>query len=278
MMLPLSGQDGFAIWNTIGSGDLVQPIYEWGITVEQNRSTYRTASSNNFPVRRSGTFKETIFLRGVDYVPPFVYDGTPSSVRQTLTIGWYDLANELRYSIPSDLMWNNFTAEFNYKAGVIPAFQWFGEFSGIINRKEVVSESIHPFEDVIRCPGALCNKPIETTDTLLNSGEVHHVTKATIRSIITREDYIVADSNNRPTYSTGVFDTFLDLDLEGDFDYWLDVVNDYDQINDYKIWYGDGLSDFWLLQDMKIFGFSCRTNIQTGEMVSARVNLGAALG
>lgn len=277
-MLPLSGQNGFAIWNTIAEGDLAQPIYEWSINVTQNRSMYRNARSENFPVRRSGTFKETIFLRGFDYFPPFVYYDDPSSIRQTLTIGWYDIANELRFSIPSDLMWNNFTAEFNYRHGISPAFQWFGDLTGVINRKEIVTESIHPFEDVIRCPAALCNQLIETTDTMLHNGEVHHVTKATLRGQITRKEYVTANSNNRPAFSSGVFDVFIDFDLEGDFDYWLDQSNDYDQINDYKIWYGNGISDFWLIENMKVFNFSCRTNIQTGEMVSARVSLGAAYG
>lgn len=278
-MFPKSGRDGFVIWNSLLSGDLEQPIYSWMFSTQQRRSKYRTSRSEGFPVRRSGSIREQLTINGVDYVPPFIYYSDVSTIRQTLSIGWNDFANNERQMIECDLVWNNFIAEFNYVAGVSPAFQWVGNLSGVVNRKEFTTEPLAPFEDVIRCPGAICNRLITTTDTFLNSGEVHHVKKATIRGELTRKEYMTSRSNNRPVANSGVPDIFLTFDIEGDFDYWVDQVNDYEQINDYRIYYGDGINDFWPALNMKAEAVNnLIVDVTTGKMISATIELAAAYG
>lgn len=274
-VLPLSGKSGVMIYQS----QVELPVYSFLITGSQARPTYRTANSENFPRRTSATLNEIIVIRGVQPVPPFFQFTLEPDGLFLFNIGWNELALGKRKLITIQALMQEFRIEYNYFSSPLPSFIWTATFLGSSGTPIIQTQDITSFVDVILCSDKLCNKTITTTDAQLNSGFVQHVKKATLIYNIERNSYATSNSFKHIVGNTGVKDRKIELDIEGDFDYWWNNLLIADTRHDYSFFYGFGASEKWSYPKMKITDVgNFIVNIQTGELISATVQLGAAYG
>jgi len=273
MLDPISGRNGLMIY-----GNEEIPIYSFILSGSRNRQEYRTSASENFPRRTKGVFTETLVIRGVQNRPSFI--GTAQNNPISLDIGWNDFVSLNRRLIVFIGLMTEFRVDFNYFFQSNPAYIWTATFQGVVNTKTMLVGNITPHNDVITCPDKICDNRIATSDNNLHSGSVFHVKRASLISSIIRPSYMTSSSANHIiSLSTGMRDNIVEMDVQGDFDYWLDKLSVTDVRNTYGFYYGTGLSDYWLLEKMKVLEISNFTvNVQTGEMVQFTVRLGSAYG
>lgn len=268
-MLPINGKNGYMKWD-----GLELPIYFWGMNAVNSRSSFRLANSQNYPVRNMGITSEDISIRGVDYVPIFLSSPTFLTT-MIFEIGWTDFTTTLRRKIDVSAMVREYMVTLNYMNSNLPSFMWTTNFIGNLADKEFDVENL-VVNDRTVCQTAFCNKLITTTDTTLNGGFVRHVKTANLSTALERPLLVLSNSNNHYAETIGVFDSLIELTVEGDFDYWIDAVNSESKFN-YRFFYSGSAS--FSMFNMKVLDVTNLTvNVQTAEIVSAIVRLGASYG
>lgn len=273
MISPISGKGGYLKYGI----DEV-PIYSYSFSAKRNRSRYRVSDSVGYPVGDGGLIEETIIIQGVQHFPTFLYD-LLSQTASSFILGWLNLSSGTKKEITIYANLNSLQFDFNYSIGPIPSFMWTVNLNGILNDKEISSSVITQYGDVLNCQESECDKNITTTDTNIHGGYIYHVKSASLLYTIERQNYAVSDSSNHFIDSTGVFDRTLNLNIEGDFDYWMRSLVDDAIAYDYKLFYGPSISDYIESPYMRINDINnLNVNIATGEMISATVILGAAYG
>lgn len=268
-MLPLSGRNGYMKWNGIEL-----PIYNWSISAVNQRTFYRTSDSQNFPRRTAGIMSELITISGVDYIPPFYTDPTFDTL-MVFDIGWMDFTVDLFRKIPITAMLNSYSLQLNYMNSNQPSFMWTATFIGCMTDKVFDVENLIINDNVV-CQTSFCNKVIGTSDSTLNGGVVKHVKQAVLTYLVERPTRAQSDSNNYYTTTVGCYDRFIDLTIEGDFDYWLDAVESDSLPFEYLFQYDPSSSPFILPNMVPLEMNNLIVNIQTAELISANVRLGAA--
>lgn len=275
MISPLSGRYGFLIF-----GPVEIPIYSWMISSVQNRTTYRTSTTSNFPNRLKGTISEQIIIRGANYGSPFITNIVAfNDTSVSFYVGWNDFLASVRKAILCQAMLVDYRVDLNYFSSPMPSYVWTATLVGSINTKELINYPLVPQHDAPFCANQLCNKTITTTDAQLHGGLVWHVKRASIIDTISRSPYMTSSSNNHLASTYGVKDEIVELDVQGDFDYWFNNLSTSDTTRDYKFFYGPGVADFRPVDKMKIVDINnFVVNIQTGELIQMTVHLGAAYG
>lgn len=267
-MLPLSGRFGYMKWVGIEI-----PIYNWSISAINQRTFYRTSDSQNFPRRTAGIMSELITVTGVDYTPLFRTDPTFDTL-MVFDIGWMDFVSGLYRKIPITAMLTSYSINLNYMNSSQPSFMWTASFIGCMTDKIFDVENLI-IDDKIVCQTSFCNKVITTTDSTLNGGFVGHVRQANLTFLVERPIRAQSNSNNHNTTTIGCYDRLIDLSIEGDFDYWLNAIESNPTPFTYEFEY-DGFSTFPAVNMVPLEMNNLVVNIQTGELVSAGVRLGAS--
>ena len=272
MILPISGKSGLMIY---GVDEI--PIYSFVYSGHQERPTHRTSQSENYPRRTSGNFTEQIIISGVENVPSFYTSAFVVGTSITFKLGWNDLGADDRKIIPITAMLTEFRIDLNYFSSPQPSFLWTATFIGAVNDKEIIIVPITPHLDIPFCPFPLCDRVITTTDSQLNSGFVYHVKRASIINIIERIPYMTSSSNGHYISSTGLKDRIVELEIQGDFDYWINNLTASNTKYNYSFFFSP--SNAFNAINMRIIDVTnFVVNIQTGEILSALVRLGAAHG
>lgn len=272
MISETSGRTGYMMYDGVP-----EPIYFWTGTARNNRTTYRTSATQNQPTRHKGPKEEILTIRGVNFVPAFLSDTNGGIVFE---LGWNEDLTlfENRRRIVTSAMLMQFQIEFNYFSSPLPSFSWTAVFTNVLSNIEIADTSGIIDTDPI-CAEPLCSNYITTTDTSLHTGFVQHVRSAVVTFIYQRPLYRTSESDNHFTVTNGSFDRILDLVIEGDFDYWMNEVEVEDIARSYQFLYGTGAGQWWSVDNMKAISISdILVNVQTGEIISANVQLGAAYG
>lgn len=269
MINPINGGNGYMKWSGIEI-----PIYIWNYSAINARMNIRLSNSQNFPVRNSGITSEMFSISGVDYYPLFLSDPNIFNTIQ-FEVGWLELSSffGLRRKIDVVAMMSEYTVTINYFSNPQPSFKWTATFIGCLTDKEF-EENTAIVNDYVRCQTVMCGKVITTTDSSLNSGFVKHVRTATLTSVLERPALVLSNSNNHYAETIGVYDNTIEMVIEGDFDYWNEQVNSNNGFN-YGFLY-EGVSGSTFI-NMRVLEFSnLVVNVQTTELISATVKLGAS--
>lgn len=266
-MPPLNGRTGYMKWSGIEI-----PIYIWGYGTTNIRSNIRLSNSQNYPVRNFGITTEMITISGVDYSPAFIGDLNVLNTIQ-FEVGWVDYSTGIRNKIDVVAMMSNYTVVLNYFSSPQPSFMWTATFIGCLTDKEFDMNAAI-IDDHVRCQTAMCGKVITTTDSSLNSGFVKHVRTATLTSVLERPVLVLSNSNNHYAETIGVYDNLIDMVIEGDFDYWNEQVNSNNRFN-YGFLY-EGVSGPIFVNMKALELVNLVVNVQTTELISATVKLGAS--
>lgn len=250
------------------------PVYSSIFSVNQKKPEHRTSSSALYPRRTSGTLSEVIIIRGVENIPSFYTAAHTVGGAIDFKLGWNDFLNGNRKIIPITAMLENFVIDFNYFSSPQPSYLWTATFIGVVNDKVIVIEPLIPHLDTPVCANKLCDKTIVTTDTTLHGGFVFHVKRASISNKIIRNLYMTASSNNHYVPTKGVRDRTIEMEVQGDFDYWIDAARG-DSRFSYSYFFS-AVGQF-TAANMKVTNVNNFViNIQTGEILSALVHLGAS--
>lgn len=252
-----SGRMAFAKY----AGDYL-PITNFKFSSTNNRIKRYLANGGNWPRREAGTHNSQLSVSGLDFYPNFLDDEI------TISVGWltgsiFDYVDFVGVPVKIDY-------EFDFRIGANPPFQWTISLEGTSESKDFLTVP----EEVINtifCDVRSCG-PITTTDASLHSGEVFHVRKAVYSVLFQRPMRYLANSNNRIAPSTGLYDGVLSFEIEGDFDYWTDLAEHEDTARVYRIYHGSEYIETPLMSVISVTDLVA--NVQTGEIISATVNLG----
>lgn len=293
MIIPRSGKNGFLL---ISGLDI--PIYSWLFNKTMNRIEYRTAQTRNYLKRLEGFNTEQIVLRGTNFNSPFgsaftYYDSDLSNSSSSslssigsdvvfdFYIGWNDFLVGVRRAINAKALVLEDRIDINYFSSAEPTNIWTTTLVGVINEKQILTYDLLPQLDAPLCALKKCDMIITTSDLSLHTGRVNHVKRASIIKTITRSPYRTSDTNNHYGATFGLPDKIVELEVQGDFDYWINEAFDPpgDISRDYKFYYGSNFAtDFWPAYNMKILGAdNFIVNIQTGELIQATVHLGVSI-
>lgn len=277
---PLSGKHGFLRWST-SSTYIPIPIYSWTFSSRNIRPTYRTSRSLNLPVRTGGILEEILVVRGVHYEPVGFFTSLFTASFQSFEIGWYNLGTGKKVWIPIvSAALQEFRVEFIYTQTNQPTFVWTAVFTGIGVSKTFTEAIANPDDFTIVCPELKgCQRTITSTDSSMPL--LQHIRNATVLWSFIRPKYRTSRSNHRFADQKDVFDLTANLTVEGNFDYWLSLsqldVLFFTPARTYSF-YASSTVSFGNLK-MRITSIdNINVNIETGEIVSANVNLGAAYG
>lgn len=269
-MLPINGKNGYFIW----SGEEI-PIYSWIFSAINTRPTWKLSNTENYPIRISGIGQESLSIKGVDFFPAFYISDSIISEVMNFEIGWMDFDTLIRRKIAVSALMSEYVMSLNYMNSNLPSFMWTANFIGCSIDKEFDIDLWLDINDHVRCQPSLCDRTIFTTDSTLNSGFVQHVRNATLTRMFVNAPLVLSNSNNHFSSETlGTYDTTVDLTIEGDFDYWLDQINT-DNRFDYRFQYTQ--TEYFPMSKMKALELTnLVVNIQTSEIISAVVRLGAS--
>ena len=261
MITPTVGGMGFAKY---GTDYLPLFLYAFG-SVSADESRY-LSNSANYPVRRKGVSSSTLMLTGVNYFYTF------PSTEVTISIGFKYGSGFKFIDFVGRII--SYEHQFDFGPTPNPSYQWTANFVGVRLPKEFDDIAEEDF-DTIFCTERACG-PIETTDLSLHSGEVWHVRKAKYTEKVDLPQRYLANSNNRLASRDGTFDAELLLDVEGDFDYWLNEVESESNSYEYTINYGSQSITTVPMAALELAGLSA--NISTNQIISASIRLGANNG
>lgn len=279
--LPNSGATGFAVWN--GPTSIHFPIYGWAHSLQNNRQEYRTAISKGGPVGTNGTVDSAFTIKGAGYNIPELFEDIISQQPAFTTIGWYDFKVNKKRLFPILLMLTNeFRVDFNYSQTPQPGFTWQASFTHQYDWEALEEENLSPMftgiqYDHPQCFIKPCTLHITTSDySYFPSGIIQHVRNASI-----------VQTFERPRYRTSlglcnakaVTDIRASLVIDGDFNYWIDQCGLFNSKFEYHLLYGSGPAEYFTLQETKVDSVdNLNVNVQTGELISATVNLSIANG
>lgn len=268
MLLPISGKNGFLIWN---SEEI--PIYQWRLSEFTNYTELWHAASANLPDRNVGTMISTLTLMGVDFIPPF-YNSVDIINKLYFSFGWIDLIAGVRRIIDIASLVLEYVLNFTYSTTPQPTYTWTLTLMLCSPLNTEIIEEPLSINDRMVCQEGMCSRIITSSDITLPGGLVNHVVNATVTSLIKPPLLYLSNTDGHPAETLGIYDTFIDFRLQGDFDYWLSQV-DSNSKHGYSIFYD--LVNFFVYPSMKVLNIdNIVTNLQTAEIVSADVRLGAA--
>lgn len=272
---PRSAKVGFLL----DSNEIEYPIYFWNIPlISKNYDSYRTSRSQSYPRLKQGLTTETLTIQGVGTTSPFTSRFFSSDISVQVTIGWYNFAIGGRYVIFFDGTPVEERIDINYVSSNQPSHSWTTQLLGVLDYKQLLTDELQTsFVDKILCSAQKCARPILTSDTSLNLGQVKHVTRAAITYSRERDPlYATSRTANHLKHITGVKNTRVEFDIQGDFDYWINNLLG-DTRHNYRFYHGTGGGDYWAANNMKQMDLSnLITNIQTGQIIQATVHLGAS--
>ena len=287
-MLPRSGKFGYFIkYNLEDSTISVLPIGSWELNVTKNRTMYRTAKSFPNFVRSGMPVSETLSIYGFNYSPAFSTEGLVEG-----RIGWFDLVTNKLHSIGVKARLQKFQYVLDYRVGQqSPPFSWTADFVDFTENDSNAEYDKYFFEEddsaesliekfKQECFVRQCDKTIETDDVLYHDLILHHVKRAVLTFQREMLDFIDTKSYPRFANGDGTRDWTAELEIEGDFNYWYDKIN-YEgtmrKSNLYRFHFGPDPLIVIEPPKMHVLGLSnLLTNIETAEIVSATVSLGAA--
>lgn len=268
MLSPKSGKDGWWIFN-----GLEIPIYSWQFSAIRQEKKYRTASSPLRPIREAGITKEQLTIRSTNII---IFD---TSQLLNFKIGWNDFSAGFRRYIGFDGYTTGTILDFNYTNSVIPSILWTAIFNGTQIDKQFANILFAnlPLVDSVQCGTSHCDNSILTSDVNLNGGIVKHVTSATISTMADQhEEFATASSNNHIKGKPPLFDAFIDLNVQGDFDYWLGKTKGSFLYETYTFSTDIGNLIYDYMSVLAVENIT--VNLQTGEMIAATVKLGKVRG
>lgn len=261
MITPTMGGVGFAKY---GVDYLPLFFYNFG-SVSADVSRY-LSNSANYPVRRKGVSTSTLTLTGVNYFYTF-----PSS-EVTISIGFKYGSGFKFIDFVGRIV--SYEHQFDFSPRPNPSYQWTANFVGVRLPKEF-DDTVEEDFDTIFCTDKPCG-PIETTDLSLHSGEVWHVRKAKYTEKVTLPQRFLSNTSNRLASRDGVFDSELLLEVEGDFDYWLNEIESDSNSYIYTLNYGSQSITTVPMATLELGSLS--VNMSTNEIISAAIKLGANNG
>lgn len=250
-------------------------ILDWSVAINVERSKYTTASTLNFPVRGRKFISEQLHVKGVEGVPAFYSPATVSVVE--LEVGWIDFVNNIYRFITFDGIMESFVANWNYACnpGEL-AFWWEADFSGTYFEKVMEERALSGDSGQMNCAFSQCSHIIEAPGfPSLPSNQIRYVRSATLRATINRLNYVTSATIPHKTGTTGTVDTLLDLEIEGDFDYWMFRIVE-DNSSFIRLYYTPTL--FWVTPVMKFLGMdNFVVNAKSGELIRATLHFGVGL-
>lgn len=278
MILPQSGKSGFLIGRTSSLSEVPIPIYSWQFTNRKQRTTYRTSRTLGFPTGHSGVQDESLSIRGAGYQNLDWFSTITTLPSVLFDLGWNILQTGKRNTVEVQASLSELRFDFNYSNTNQPGFSWTANFTGVRTQK-IITEEDGIATDLVLCFARPCQLTITTTDPVYTGGILQHVRNASLIQKFERPQYRTSRSNQRPVEVNGVKDVHASLTIDGDFDYWFNDATLDIPAWQYKFFYGLGAPDFFGNNLMKIDSVdNLQVNIQTGELVSATVNLSAAYG
>lgn len=291
-VLPKSGMGGFLRWNANVPpyAPTWIPIYSWTHSLRNNRAEYRTSISNNKPVGTDGIVEGFFTIQGAGTNFPGLFDDiVVSQAPQFDAFGWFDFAaNKKRLFDTISCLTTEFRVDFNYSQTVQPSFVWQATFNTRFSYNELVEENLAPMftgvdYDTPLCVQKPCTLPVTTTDTTYfpvgspGQSVIQHIRNASLIQTFERPKYYTSLGICQ---SKAVSDIRATLTVDGDFNYWIDQCGlpPSDKF-DYSFYYGSGINDAFFLHNAKVDNVdNLNVNVQTGELISATVNLSIANG
>lgn len=286
------------------------PILSWSYSQHRNRPKFHPSSNTLFafkkPISLNGTIAETLTIKGIgddlfrlreggsntlnieglasdisDMIDQSTFDPFPIS-HFFLGIANYPEFDEI---VDYQLEFRGTPISFQINQSYDPIntydFIWALTYMGVISTKNftrIPEEIIPPYQDISICPRNPCALRWYTYDTYFGDpiptegNAIHNMNIFSYELRKNIQQIVTSDSNKRPFPISGVFNETLNLQVQGDFNYWLDQINGVNA--QYYVLRRSDNSVPLVNTVMKVDDVSdLRANVQTGEVISASIKL-----
>lgn len=279
---PLSGKSGFLIGQQSTGSEVHIPIYFWNVDSRRELTRYRLSNSQNYPTRFQGVYNQTITIRAVSAYNTDYMNHIMNTASVNFIIGWNNLILGKQYYFTIHAMLTQITFNYIYTRSNQPNFIWTATFllcapfSSIILQERDIPETP---SDFVLCATPQCLLDIVEVEYPLGADViVPHVRNASLTFLREFSPYRVSNSQNLPIPTLGVLDANASLTVDGDFDRWFDRMNILNVPFEYFFDWGPDTGN-WHSSIMRVESITnMHANVQTGELVSANVNLEATGG
>jgi len=259
---------------------------------------YRTAKSFPSMVRSGQPIAETLSVRFADFPPSgdiLIDDAVEGE------FGWYDHKTFKTHVIGLRAKFTRIRLEMDYRAGAQQPKVWDMEFEDCTFHELLVGESVWPsnefdyeklflskpleiYDSFVSCSEKVCDKVITTDDAVYlayaGDNKLKHIRKMALTHIRQLPDFIDSNSFPRRADGIGVIETLLELEIEGDFDYWYNKINYSGTVyppNEYTFTHTPDPLETIVAESMRVTEMAnFIVDVQTAKIISATVRLGAS--
>lgn len=264
----LSGKRGF----------LRFPLLEWVpiLRYSLSRSTpvrsLRTAKTTNYPKRIFGPESGTFEVTGIGEMPGW---STINYSPETIRFGWNTTPGTSYKYIDLKVALKQIVVQMNFSKTTEVNCTWTATFDAF----ELIEIELEPSEldEIIGCYSGSCAIYPYSDDGYWSAYAhvIQEVVSATYTKTINRLNTYTARSPYNPTCTPEGYDTTLSLLVQGHFPHWLEDIG----LTKYTYRLYDDVGTYWELLNGTILSVeNFVTNIQTGELLSATVNIGSNYG
>ena len=278
---PISGKTGFLYWTF--ADPFCIPIYSWNFSQTNFRPTYITSRTNNNPIRSPGVIEGRLTITGASAtgidLNQFFGELLLNPTNEFIA-GWHDIFNSVDRYYKVVGMLSELLVNYNYTQSSEPGFTWSATFTNTKVTTLTSDASIFlTIDEPVICFMPPCTFPIRTSDLSHNAGIIKHVRSATLTEIYNLPNY--RTSRQSPVITQSVIDRIVSLVIDGNFDYWFDMMqtDEGSALNprDYEFYYGPGITDFFPLERGVLNSIdNLQVDVRTGALISATINLGVA--
>lgn len=271
----ISGKSGILIIAGIG-----WPVVNFSLSRSTEINSYRVSNSSNYLKRVFGVESGTFTVTGIGEMPGW---STTNYTPETLKFGW-DVSPGAAYKyIELEAALKQIEVRMNFSKSTEINYTWTATFDtyrivDIINEPTAFDYAIDPGYQLAGCYSTGClNVYPYSNDPYWDaySGTIQEVTSAVYTKTISRIPIYTAASFFTPTCTPEGYDATLSLQVQSKFDHWLDDIG----LTKYTYRLYDDVGTYWELLNGTILSVdNFVTNIETGELLSATVNIGANHG
>ena len=271
----ISGKSGILIIGGIG-----WPVINFSLSRSTEINSYRVANSSNYLKRVFGVESGTFTVTGIGEMPGW---STTNYTPETLKFGW-DVSPGAAYKyIDLDVALKQIEVRMSYSKSTEIVHTWTATFDTykIVDIVSETSEFLYALDPEYQTAGCYAKGCLNvypySNDPYWNaySGTIQDVVSATYTKTINRIPTYTAASAFNPTCTPEGYDETLALQVQSKFDHWIEDIG----LTKYTYRLYDDVGTYWELLNGTILSVdNFVTNIQTGELLSATVNIGANHG
>ena len=271
----ISGKSGILIIGGIG-----WPVINFSLSRSTEINSYRVANSSNYLKRVFGVESGTFTVTGIGEMPGW---STTNYTPEQLKFGW-DVSPGAAYKyIHLDVALKQIEVRMSYSKSTEIVHTWTATFDTykIVDIVSETSEFLYALDPEYQTAGCYSTGCLNvypySNDPYWNaySGTIQDVVSATYTKTINRIPTYTAASAFNPTCTPEGYDETLALQVQSKFDHWIEDIG----LTKYTYRLYDDVGTYWELLNGTILSVdNFVTNIQTGELLSATVNIGANHG